>query len=129
MRHTVRDWVRAILGHWSDGPAHLATYVAGDLDACGPFADWLQEQGRDYEAKLLRRRWAMWKRERYEAEEERKQLEAVLNEPLRQLAELVKKMPNAHMQYGSVVTHNGKRDADVRLQKYIRERFGNESGV
>lgn len=119
--HEQADFVRAILGFSNPGGG----WIPGDLVACGPFADWLQEQGRDYEAKLLRRRWQRWKNERSIVAEEIKRLKDVIEKPYRDLLKAIEGMPNASMRYShlGLVDHSGLKKADESMQRYIRERF------
>jgi uncharacterized protein (TIGR02996 family) len=122
---TQGDFVRKILGFGVPGQG----WFPGDLAACGPFADWLQEHGREREASLLRKRWARWDKERRVAEEEKRTLEKAAIEPFRKLQELIEGMRNAsfHYSFSHLTDHKGGERADDSLRRYVRERFGDPS--
>lgn len=103
--------------------ASFAAAVLADLDAAGPFADWLDERG-DPRGKFLRVRWRRWKTERaYEVRVAAERAAEILK-PFRHMI-AGWRMAGAEVQVDQLAAHvspSGRADASFR--RYVAERFG-----
>lgn len=110
----------------TDHDAFVAAILAGDLDAAGVLADWLEDRG-DPRGVLLRRRWRRWRAERRHAAEDARRQREILEEPLRRLraAAEVMRRAGAEVTVAGEVSYsdNGAVLVDGRFRRYVRERF------
>jgi uncharacterized protein (TIGR02996 family) len=107
--------------------AFLKAIQAGNFDAAGIFADWLEEHN-DPRGKLLRRRWKRWQKERQQIDQNAFAQEQMTTAPWeKMLADL--KAAGATIA-GSTVKATVSRDyrkPDDSFRLYIREKFPQES--
>lgn len=98
-----------------------AILTRGELDACGPFADWLEEHG-DPRGPLLRKRWRRWQAERGREMDARREAEERFDRPLRQLSAQINSLPGAACHAFTKIEWDAPQ-ADRLLKRYVRERF------
>jgi hypothetical protein len=107
-------------------PTHVATLaravLAGDYDACGVLADYLEERG-DPRGVLLRKRWKRWQKERDGAEARG---EAAVRDEDGSWGEVVglyrsAGTPDAYISHA--VTSRLRDAADLSLCRYVARRF------
>jgi len=105
-------------------PAHVAALaraaLAGEYDACGVLADYLEERG-DPRGVLLRRRWKRWQKDFEKAVKWDKVLERVAPNPTQALADFLRADGVAEDAIFDFVTHRGS--VNYVLRRYVRERF------
>lgn len=105
----------------------LVKGVLVDLDGAGALADWLDEHDRAHEAKLLRRRWKSWQRERTEAVAIDREAEDMLKNSFSDSLSALAAIPGATASMGAMsisVNTGGDLRTDQRFRDYVAARFG-----
>ena len=107
-------------------PAHVAALaravLAGEFDACGVLADYLEERG-DPRGVLLRKRWKRWRAERAGAKMRDEWAERDAKEPWLRMMQRLREL-GATVGGDVSVSVTRYRDAvDSSLRRYVRERF------
>jgi uncharacterized protein (TIGR02996 family) len=107
----------------TDAAGFVAAIRAGDFDAAGVFADWLQERG-DPRGVLLRRRWRRWHRERTHEALVSGYLKGVVVGAARDVLAGLTRIPGTTIHTGMVeVRVDLGSKADDRFRRYVRDRF------
>jgi uncharacterized protein (TIGR02996 family) len=106
-----------------DAASFVAAVIA-DLDAAGPFADWLDERS-DPRGRLLRVRWRRWRTERARARLAAEERSAEITRPFRELLEKFKALPGASVGIATIEARVAPDYAtpDASFRRYVRERF------
>jgi uncharacterized protein (TIGR02996 family) len=107
---------------FSDAASFVRAIHAGDFDAAGVFADWLDERG-DKRGVLLRRRWKRWQKERGQAFAEANAKETAITAPWLKILDDFRKLSGtitAASVRAAVAPDTGP---DFRFRRYVQKQF------
>jgi uncharacterized protein (TIGR02996 family) len=109
---------------FTDAVSFVRAIHAGNFDAAGVFADWLEERG-DKRGSLLRKRWKRWQNDRTQADEAARSLEASMTAPFRELLESWRRMPGVTVSGSHVAAHVAPDHAaaDLSFRRYVQKQF------
>lgn len=109
----------------SNRTAFVNAILRGDLDAAGPFADWLDEHGEGSRGVLLRRRWKRWRKEREAAVAQMRREREEIVKPFRELIDRFRASGGTvrEYQYQVEVSDYPVQRADASFKAYVRKWF------
>ena len=107
----------------------VAVVLAGQLDAAGALADWLEDNGEAQAGVLLRRRWQRWRRQRIKLLTQRADYREAVERPWANLVDQLR-AAGATVEFRIEFTVSDNTlldDCDELFARYVRERFAEKA--